>query len=91
MLKRQNSSVDLEKERQRCAEELHSAAGSWKRTLEEYDPFTAWRNWPTAGVISPAERKLTLITYAVTERFRDVLMRANEILKDIQAVSTSCG
>lgn len=84
MLKRQNSSVDLEKERQRCAEELHSAAGSWKRTLEEYEPIYRMAQLANGGSDSPAERKLTLITYAVTERFRDVLMRANEILKDIQ-------
>lgn len=84
MVSRRSAAADWEQERLRCAEELNAAAQDWQRELDTYDPLYRMAQLANGGGDSPADRRLTLITYAVTERFRDVLMRANEILKDIQ-------
>lgn len=84
MVSRRNAAADWEQERLRCAEELNAAAQDWQRELDTYDPLYRMAQLANGGGDSPADRRLTLITYTVTERFRDVLMRANEILKDIQ-------
>ena len=84
MVSRRSAAADWEQERLRCAEELNAAARDWQRELDTYDPLYRMAQLANGGGDSPADRRLTLITYAVTERFRDVLMRANEILKDIQ-------
>lgn len=79
-----NAVTQLDHERDRCAADLIEAAEAWDKAMRAYEPVRTMAMLANGGKDSPSERKLTLITYAVTERFRDVLMRANEILKDIQ-------
>lgn len=81
---RLNNVTELDHERERCAADLMEAAETWNTAMHDYEPVRTMALLATGGKESPSERKLTLIAYAVTERFRDVLMRANEILKDIQ-------
>ncbi|KFI57690.1 exonuclease SbcC [Bifidobacterium gallicum DSM 20093 = LMG 11596] len=59
-------------------------ASQWAQAMHAYEPLRRMAELVTGGRDSGAERKTTLITYAVTERFRDVLARANDLLRDIR-------
>lgn len=76
--------TELDNERRRYADDLAATARAWNQAVHDHEPIRTMAQLANASKDSPSERKLTLITYAVTERFRDVLTRANEILKDIQ-------
>ncbi|MBW3080726.1 AAA family ATPase [Bifidobacterium saguinibicoloris] len=69
----------------RQAETMEHLAGQWAEQTARFAPIermAALANGDKSA--SGAANRLTLITYAVTERFRDVLDRANELLSDIQ-------
>ncbi|KFI52212.1 AAA family ATPase [Bifidobacterium biavatii] len=71
---------------ERALHDLDNHADSWQKLRERFEPLqsmSALSNAETNSV-SMAKRKMSLITYAVTARFRDVLDRANELLADIQ-------
>lgn len=51
--------------------------------MTDFAPVRTMALLATANKDSPSGQKVSLITFAVTERFRDVLDRANELLKDI--------
>lgn len=76
--------TELDHERVRCSDDMTDTAREWDKAMREYEPVRTMALLTNGGKDSPSDRKLTLVAYAVTERFRDVLMRANEILKDIQ-------
>ncbi|RSX55588.1 exonuclease SbcC [Bifidobacterium dolichotidis] len=71
---------------QQCAEAVHTmivAAHVWAAARREFEPLYRMAQLVTGGANLGADRKTTLITYAITERFRDVLDRANDLLRDI--------
>ena len=79
-----NAAATLDAERERRARELHDAATVWRQGMASYAPIRTMALLAMGDKNSPAANKVSLITYAVTERFRDVLDRANELLKDIR-------
>ncbi|NMM95941.1 AAA domain-containing protein [Bifidobacterium sp. DSM 109960] len=79
-----NAAATLDAERERHAHELHAAAAVWQQGMTSYAPIRTMALLAMGDKNSPATNKVSLITYAVTERFRDVLDRANELLKDIR-------
>ncbi|MBW3091470.1 AAA family ATPase [Bifidobacterium sp. 82T10] len=71
---------------ERALHDLDGHADAWQKLRERFEPLqsmSALTNAETNSA-SMAKRKMSLITYAVTARFRDVLDRANELLADIQ-------
>lgn len=79
-----SAAAALDAERQRLAGQLGNAAASWQQGMVSYAPIRTMALLAMGDKNSPAANKVSLITYAVTERFRDVLDRANELLKDIR-------
>lgn len=79
----QQTALDLNKDRAEIAERLTKAAEIWRSGMADFTPVRTMALLATAGKDSPSGQKVSLITFAVTERFRDVLDRANELLKDI--------
>lgn len=64
---------------------MEQAAVQWERQTARFAPLERMAALANGDKnASGAPDRLTLITYAVTERFRDVLDRANELLGDIQ-------
>lgn len=78
----------LDAERTRTAETLRTAVRTWSDSSTRFAPIRdmALLAGGRAGSLATgtANEGLSLVTYAVTERFRDVLARANEILSDIK-------
>ena len=78
----------LDAERIRTAETLRTAVRTWSESSSRFAPIRdmALLAGGRAGSLATgtANEGLSLVTYAVTERFRDVLARANEILGDIK-------
>lgn len=78
----------LDAERTRTAETLRTAVRTWSDSSTRFAPIRdmALLAGGRAGSLATgtANEGLSLVTYAVTERFRDVLARANEILGDIK-------
>ncbi|KAA8830979.1 AAA family ATPase [Bifidobacterium tissieri] len=78
----------LDVERMRTAETLRTAVRTWSDSSTRFAPIRdmALLAGGRAGSLATgtANEGLSLVTYAVTERFRDVLARANEILGDIK-------
>ena len=78
----------LDAERTRTAETLRTAVRTWSESSTRFAPIRdmALLAGGRAGSLATgtANEGLSLVTYAVTERFRDVLARANEILGDIK-------
>lgn len=66
-----------------ASDQLLEEATEWDKAERAFIPLQRMALLAKADQRSPAERKTSLITYAVTERFRDVLDRANELLRDI--------
>ena len=73
----------FEEERQRCARMVRERLSAWRATVERFGPLEAMSELVAGHVASASGQKVTLITYAVTERFRDVLDQTNDILRDI--------
>lgn len=79
----QQTALDLNKDRAKIATQLTKAAQTWQTGMTDFAPVRTMALLATASKDSPSGQKVSLITFAVTERFRDVLDRANELLKDI--------
>lgn len=79
----QQTALDLNKDRAKNAVQLTKAAQTWQTGMTDFAPVRTMALLATASKDSPSGQKVSLITFAVTERFRDVLDRANELLKDI--------
>lgn len=79
----QQTARNLNEDRAEIAERLTKAAEIWRSGMADFAPVRTMALLATAGKDSPSGQKVSLITFAVTERFRDVLDRANELLKDI--------
>ena len=79
----QQTARNLDEDRAGIAEQLTKAAENWRSGMTDFAPVRTMALLATAGKDSPSVQKVSLITFAVTERFRDVLDRANELLKDI--------
>ena len=79
----QQTALDLNKDRAKIAVQLTKAAQTWQTGMTDFAPVRTMALLATANKDSPSGQKVSLITFAVTERFRDVLDRANELLKDI--------
>ncbi|OXM99619.1 AAA family ATPase [Bifidobacterium vansinderenii] len=79
---------NLDAERERVAKTLRSALDLWVSSSARFVPVRdmALLAGGRAGSLATgtANEGLSLVTYAVTERFRDVLDCANEILRDIK-------
>ena len=80
----QSTAATLDAERRRYASQLRVMASDWRQAMVSYAPIRTMALLAMGDRNSPAAHKVSLITYAVTERFRDVLDRANELLKDIR-------
>lgn len=74
---------ELARARESCAQELKDWLRAWCQGMERYEPLAAMAALASGNSAAADRRKVTLITYAVTERFRDVLDQANDILRDI--------
>ena len=79
----QQTALDLNKDRAKIATQLTKAAQTWQTGMTDFAPVRTMALLATASKDSPSGQKVSLITFAVTERFRDALDRANELLKDI--------
>lgn len=79
----QQTAIDLNENRAETATQLAKAAQIWQTSMADFAPVRTMALLATASKDSPSAQKVSLITFAVTERFRDVLDRANELLKDI--------
>ena len=79
----QQTARDLDTNRREIAKRLTKAAETWRTGMADFAPVRTMALLATAGKDSPSAQKVSLVTFAVTERFRDVLDRANELLKDI--------
>lgn len=79
----QTMAAALDAERQRLATSLRGKLSAWEQGMASYAPIRTMATLAVGDRESPAANKVSLITYVVTERFRDVLDRANELLKDI--------
>ncbi|MBW3094227.1 AAA family ATPase [Bifidobacterium sp. 64T4] len=79
----QTMATALDTERQRLTAALHGKLKAWEQGMATYAPIRTMATLAVGDRESPAANKVSLITYVVTERFRDVLDRANELLKDI--------
>ena len=79
----QQTARNLDEDRAEIAEQLTKAAEIWRSGMTDFAPVRTMALLATAGKDSPSAQKVSLVTFAVTERFRDVLDRANELLKDI--------
>ncbi|PLS29161.1 AAA family ATPase [Bifidobacterium parmae] len=67
------------------AKRMERTAGTWTEQAARFAPLERMAALAAGdNKASGANNGLTLTTYAVTERFRDVLDRANELLGDIQ-------
>ncbi|KFI99078.1 AAA family ATPase [Bifidobacterium stellenboschense] len=67
------------------AKRMERTAGTWAEQATRFAPLERMAALAAGdNKASGASNGLTLTTYAVTERFRDVLDRANELLNDIQ-------
>lgn len=79
---------NLDAERERTAAALRAALDLWVSSSARFVPVRdmALLAGGRAGSLATGtdNEGLSLVTYAVTERFRDVLDRANEILRDIK-------
>ncbi|PJM73241.1 hypothetical protein CS006_04105 [Bifidobacterium primatium] len=75
---------NLDAERDRRAKTLTRAVRVWSESCARFAPIRDMASLASGRSDSPAGDGLSLVTYAVTERFRDVLDRANDILKDIR-------
>lgn len=82
-LREQGKVQQLDQEYAEHAKAALRAVDEWRQAMEAFAPLRRMASLANADSASPAKEKITLITYAVTERFRDVLDRANELLKDI--------
>ncbi|WP_158275769.1 AAA family ATPase [Bifidobacterium catulorum] len=74
----------LDEARRRRTEALTAGLRDWAKAGADYAPVRDMALLAGGKAGSLANDGLSLVTYAVTERFRDVLDRANEILKDIR-------
>ncbi|MBW3088995.1 SMC family ATPase [Bifidobacterium sp. 82T24] len=74
----------LDDTRRRRAATLATQLRDWAKASADYAPVRDMALLAGGKAGSLANDGLSLVTYAVTERFRDVLDRANEILKDIR-------
>ncbi|KAA8823499.1 hypothetical protein EMO92_09985 [Bifidobacterium reuteri] len=65
---------------------LRNHIRQWRSDVQRFEPLQRMSGLTNADQYSPSasKRKMSLITFAVTERFRDVLDRANDLLSDIQ-------
>ena len=79
----QQTAINLNENRAKTATQLAKAAQIWQTSMADFAPVRTMALLATASKDSPSAQKVSLITFAVTERFRDVLDRANELLKDI--------
>lgn len=69
---------------ERAIPHLQEALQQWASAYRNYEPIRAMAALANATPDSPAAEKMSLITYSVTERCKDMLEHANEILRDIQ-------
>ncbi|MBT1175484.1 AAA family ATPase [Bifidobacterium sp. LC6] len=69
-----------------AATKLKTSVTTWQQSVTKFEPLQRMASLANADQNSPSadKRKMSLITFAVTERFRDVLDRANDLLNDIQ-------
>ena len=63
---------------------VDAAVDRWAAKVDAFEPVRRMADLANADRGTLAERRMTLITFAITERFRDVLDRANELLADIR-------
>lgn len=63
---------------------MDTAVDRWAAKVDAFEPVRRMADLANADRGTLAERRMTLITFAITERFRDVLDRANELLADIR-------
>ncbi|PST49824.1 hypothetical protein COO72_00920 [Bifidobacterium callitrichos] len=63
---------------------MDAAVDRWMAKVDAFEPVRRMADLANADRGTLAERRMTLITFAITERFRDVLDRANELLADIR-------
>lgn len=75
---------NMEVQSQRLQSQLMRDYEQWEKTYQAYEPIRAMAALANASPDSPAAEKITLMTYSVTERCKDMLEHANELLHDIQ-------
>lgn len=75
---------NMEVQSQRLQSQLMQDYEQWAKTYQAYEPIRAMAALANASPDSPAAEKITLMTYSVTERCKDMLEHANELLHDIQ-------
>lgn len=75
---------NIEVQSQRLQSQLMQSYEQWAKTYQAYEPIRAMAALANASPDSPAAEKITLMTYSVTERCKDMLEHANELLHDIQ-------
>ena len=63
---------------------MDAAVDRWAAKIDAFEPVRRMADLANADRGTLSERRMTLITFAITERFRDVLDRANELLADIR-------
>lgn len=74
----QQTVLDLNRDRAKIAVQLTKAAQTWQTGMTDFAPVRTMALLATASKDSPSGQKVSLITFAVTERFRDVLDRRTE-------------
>ena len=73
----------LTRERCRLESSATACAKAWMEGMARYVPIRDVSLLARGDTPNADGNKVTLVTYAVTERFRDVLDRANDLLRDI--------
>ncbi len=73
----------LERQREECGRRATEAAAAFSTGMAAFLPVRDMALLASGSTPNAEGQKITLVTYAVTERFRDVLDRANDLLRDI--------
>ncbi|PLS31913.1 AAA domain-containing protein [Bifidobacterium margollesii] len=79
----QERARNLDAERKAADRSMIESLQAWLKASERFVPVRDMALLTAGRPGSLANDGLSLVTFAVTERFRDVLARANDILKDI--------
>ena len=73
----------LDGEREQCGHRAMEAATAFSDAMASFLPIRDMALLACGNTPNAEGQRVTLVTYAVTERFRDVLDRANDLLRDI--------
>uniref|UniRef100_UPI00262C9F93 SbcC/MukB-like Walker B domain-containing protein n=1 Tax=uncultured Bifidobacterium sp. TaxID=165187 RepID=UPI00262C9F93 len=74
---------NLEQQRRECGIRATAAASAFSDAMASFLPIRDMALLACGSTPNAEGQRITLVTYAVTERFRDVLDRTNDLLRDI--------